>query len=425
MKSAWLVAIVCALQSASERVEFDAKELARIEKLSPLSPPAADPTNRVADDALAAWLGQSLFFDPRLSRNQQIACSTCHDPKLAFADGKQIAEGLEKADRHAPSLLNVAQNRWFFWDGRADSLWSQALGPIENDKEMGSSRLRVARVVFGDAKLRAAYERLFGALAEPPKSAALDAKPSTTNAQADASWRALDETTRDALDRAFANVGKALEAYERRLVTGPSPFDRFVDALRTKDAAKIAEYPLEAQRGLQLFIGKANCRSCHSGPNFSDGEFHSTGVPPLGGGSPHDSGRHAGGKLVLESPFNAASKFSDAPKGEAAERLSVLRVGPDNWGEFKTPSLRNVASRAPYMHQGQLASLAKIVRFYSTMEGSIPAGHHQETVLQPLNLSDREQSDLVIFLQTLTGEPVPAELCAPPTSPPPHASSLK
>jgi cytochrome c peroxidase len=118
---------------------------------------------------------------------------------------------------------------------------------------------------------------------------------------------------------------------------------------------------------------------------------------------------------VREHPFNAASPFSDARAGSAAERLVTLRAGPETWGEFRTPSLRNVARTAPYMHQGQFATLEAVVRFYSTMEGAVATGHHQETVLRPLNLTDAEIADLVAFLGSLDGEDVPEELRRPPS----------
>lgn len=402
--------------SAVQGVEFDAKTLARIRQHSPRPPLVEDPTNRVGDDPRAAQLGQRLFFEKRWSRNGEISCATCHDPERAFADGKQVGVGLAKLERNTLSVLDSARQRWFFWDGRADSEWAQALGPLENDDEMGSSRVRAVALVGEDESLRPAYVELFGALPDVADAARFprNAKPSTSDAAANSAWSAMRADDRTAIERAASNIAKCIAAYERKLVTGPAPFDRFVEGLADGDAEKLAALSPSAQRGLALFVGKASCRVCHSGPDFSDGEFHSIGVAPLGGGPPRDAGRHAGAKLVRANPFNAASSFSDAPNGPAAERLATLRAGAETWGEFRTPSLRNVTRTAPYMHQGQFATLDAVVRFYSTMQGALAQGHHQETVLRPLNLSDEEIADLVAFLGSLDGEDVPDELRRPP-----------
>jgi cytochrome c peroxidase len=246
----------------------------------------------------------------------------------------------------------------------------------------------VARLIAGDGELRGEYEAIFG-----PLPGGLEG---------------------DALDRVFANYGKALAAYQRRLVSRRAPFDVFVEGLREDDAEKRAALTPAQVRGLALFVGKGRCRMCHAGPNFSDGEFHGTGVAPLGGGDPFDPARYEGVRAVLNDPFNALGPHSDARAGAAAEKLETLARGPETWGEFKTPTLRNVARTAPYMHQGQFASLADVVRFYSTLEGSAPPGHHQEQVLQPLELTEDEQADLIAFLESLTDENLDPSLLAPP-----------
>ena len=369
-------------------VRFDAKEIAKILTHSPLEGPPPDPTNAHADDARAARLGQFLFFDKRLSANGEIACATCHDPAKWFADERTLSQGLATGKRHVPSLLNVGWQRWMTWDGRADSPWAQASRPIESPTEMGSSRARVAELVAGDRELRAAYEAVFGAPVDPP-----------------------------AADRILAQTGKALEAYERKLVSADSEFDRFAAALRSGDEAGEARYPEAAKRGLALFIGKANCRLCHAGPLFSDGEFHNIGVPTLDKSPPRDSGRYEGIEEVLRDPFNAAGAQSDDPKGARAAELAALARTSDLWGEFRTPTLRNVARTAPYMHQGQFATLRDVLHYYSTLEGTVPAGHHGEQVIKPLHLADGEIDDLLAFLESLNGSVVPAELRSPAASP--------
>ncbi|MFQ5655118.1 MAG: cytochrome-c peroxidase [Planctomycetota bacterium] len=399
-------------------LHFSDKELRRISRHSPLPPPPADPTNRVADDPRAVHLGRFLFFDPRLSGKGDVSCASCHEPARGFADG--LARRWVDM-RHTPSLWNVAHNRWFFWDGRADSLWAQALHSIEAPLEFGGSRLQVAHLVHDDPELRRAYEALFGPLPDlsdddrfPPAGRPLPEDPEEALHRA---WLSMAIEDRRTIDRIFAGIGKAIAAYERRLVSDRSPFDLFAEGLLDGDPEKRRALSPAARRGLKLFVGSANCRSCHAGPNLSDGEFHNIGVPPLGGNAPRDPGRYRGGELVLADPFNARGDHSDDRRGRAAMRLERLRISGRAWGEFKTPSLRNVARTAPYMHQGQFRSLREVVTFYSTLENVIPYGHHKETVLKPLNLSDDQIDDLVAFLESLTDEELEPALTRPPSSP--------
>lgn len=369
---------------APERVidRLDAALVQRILRHGPLEAPAPDPSNRVATSDAAARLGQTLFFDQRLSLDGTRSCASCHVPSRAFADGLELPEPAGSSTRHTPSLLNAAHQRWFFWDGRADSLWSQALQPLENERELGIGRAGLARLIARDAQLVEAYRRAF------------DEAPSDAPAGA---------------DRTAVNAVKAIAAYETRLVSGESAFDRFARALRDGDRAAQALYPEEAARGLLLFVGRANCRSCHAGPLFSDGEFHSIGMPPRAGGPPRDAGRMRGIELLRADPFRASGAFSDDPGGARAKELESLMQSAEQWGQVRTPTLRNVSRTAPYMHQGQKATLADVLRYYSTLEGAVPAGHHGETVLKPLNLTEAEMRELEAFLRTLEGEDPPAE----------------
>lgn len=416
------LAVACALiQAASEPAPpprgLSERELRIALSLSPLPEPPADPSNRFADDPRAARLGHRFFFDPRLSANGAIACASCHDPARDLTDGKPLAEGLGTAARRAPSLWNVAWSEHFFWDGRADTLWSQALQPIENELEMGGDRLAVAHLVAEDARLRGEYEALFGALpalddatrfpahAKPMGEASADPR--------DRAWRAMRAEDRAAVDRVFANVAKALEAFERGLVRDDAPFDRFVAGLRGGDEAQLGALSDSALRGFQLFVGKARCRTCHVGPSFSDGEFHDLGLPTSDGGLPSDPGRYRGIELALDDPFSSAGEQADAGREEAARRRAALALAPERWGEFKTPSLRALAREGPYMHAGQFADLDAVLRFYSTREGAVVPHGHRELVLQPLELSDAELRDLAAFLRSLRGEPRHPELLEP------------
>lgn len=374
--------------------------------MSPRPALPADPTNAVADDPRAARLGQTLFFDTGLSADGSVACGSCHDPSQRFTDGLQRGEGLAEVARHTMSILDVGYQRWLFWDGRADTLWAQALEPIEHPDEHGFTRVGVAQHVYREATLREMYEQVFGSLPAlddatrfPEAGRPVADDPAH---EQDVAWRGMLEDDRRAVDVVFANVGKAIAAYERRLVSGDALFDEFVRGVREDDPAARAALDPAAQRGLKLFVGKANCRLCHSGPHFSDGEFHSTGIPPLDGDFPNDPARYTGVARVQSNPFNAAGEFSDQRDGPAAEKVRSLIRSPESWGQFKTPSLRGVAATAPYMHEGQVATLDLVVRHYSTLENAVLPGHHQEQLLVPLHLSEREIADLVAFLESLT-----------------------
>jgi cytochrome c peroxidase len=385
--------IVLAPEEAAAAVaEFDAGEVSRVLAMSPLPEPPDDPTNAYDLDERAARLGQYLFFDERLSGSGARSCATCHVPERGWSDGRPLARAEGELTRRTMSLWNVAQQRWFFWDGRADSLWSQALQPLEEPREMAGDRAAIARVVATDADLRRAYGEVFGSA--PSSDAELDS---------------------GAVDRVFANVGKALAAFERRIVSSDSPFDRFVEGLRGGDPQLVSELAPDARRGLKLFLGRANCHACHAGPNFTDREFHSNRVPARAE-LPLDLGRFDGVMRLQSDPFNGVGRFSDAPDGEARAKLEHLPVTGHVWGEFRTPTLRSVALGGPYMHQGQLDTLERVVQFYSD---EIPPslGHGGETVLKPLSLSPQEKADLVAFLRSLTGAPLPDELLRQPPKP--------
>jgi cytochrome c peroxidase len=413
-----LALVAAAPPQSDDTVSFTEVEVRRLLQHSPLEGPPPDPTNRVADDPRAARLGQRLFFDPRLSANGEISCATCHEPSKGLADGKPLAEGLGTTTRSAPTLWNVAWQRWYFWDGRVDTLWGQAMQPLESPDEMGSSRTALAQLVASDPLLRGEHEAVFGPLpAEldastlPEHARPVPGDPEHPHAVA---WAALGEARREAVEAVAVDALKAIAAYERLLVSRRAPFDVFAEGLREEEPEKLAALSPSAQRGAKLFVGSAGCRSCHSGPAFSDGEFHDLMLPPLGGGRPNEPGRYAGLERLLREPFSSASRHSDDPDGEKARALGRLVRGPQTYAELKTPTLRNVARTAPYMHQGQLATLEDVLRFYSTLDGQVPSGHHAETILVPLELTEAERADLRAFLEALTDESLDPSLLSPP-----------
>jgi cytochrome c peroxidase len=214
----------------------------------------------------------------------------------------------------------------------------------------------------------------------------------------------MSEADRVEVSRIFANVGKAIAACERQLVTGRSPFDVFAEGLRTGDTTKMSALSEPAHRGLKLFVGRANCRRCHSGPLFTDGEFHDIGVP-VSPDAPLDVGRYGGIESLAQEEFRADGPYSDDREGPRAQQVRFLSRTGHTQGLFKTPSLRNVAATAPYMHQGQLATLRDVLDYYSTLRGRRPPlveAVHLEVALRPLQLSESEIDELAAFLESLT-----------------------
>ena len=249
-------------------------------------------------------LGRKLFFDKRLSRDGTLSCASCHDPKLSFSDGRKVARGIngQEGTRNAPAIINRGYGRTFFWDGRAKSLEQQVLEPILNPKELGMTE----------------------ALVE-----------SRTHLK-------------------IADVTAALASFVRTIRSGDSPFDRY--AAGNQRALDDVE-----KAGLAVFRGKARCTTCHAGPNFTDENFHNTGIAWRDG------------------------SLADQGAGE---------------GKFKVPTLREVARTAPYMHDGSLKTLEDVVDYYDRGGNANP---NLDEDLRPLHLTAEEKSALVAFLRSLSG----------------------
>ena len=379
------------------------QELRTLQQLRLVGELPADPTNRFDGDPAAIKLGRALYFDVKLSSNGRVNCATCHRPDMHYADGEVLSETLGTAKRHTPTIVGSQQGPWFFWDGRVDSLWAQALGPIENPIEMGSNRMEVARYVTTERT--ELYREAFG---EPPDLSDLDrfparARPGATGEQAPLAraWEAMDEADQHVVNGVFANLGKAIGAFEGTLLPQEAPFDRYVDAVVAGDPTGAGELSEEQVRGLELFIGDAGCILCHNGPMFTDRAFHNNGVPEVGPG--YDPGRRSGAPMVLGGEFNCRSPYSDA---EQCDELDYLDPSFDDFQlAFKTPTLRYVDQTAPYFHNGSKPTLDDVVAFYNTLEDEPPAGH-RELTLKPLDLSESDQAALVAFMRSLTGAEV-------------------
>jgi cytochrome c peroxidase len=324
-------------------------------------PLAPDPSNRVSGKPDAIELGTVLFFDQRLSGSGTKACATCHVPERNWTDNLSRGIGMAQLDRNTPTIMNLRGQHWYGWDGAADSLWSQSLRPILDVRELGATPRHVASLLRNDEQLSCRYRRVFGA------------PPSPTD----------DETV-------FVNVGKVLAAFQETLVSGRTPFDQFRDALARGESPSAQTYSTPAQRGLQLFVGKGGCSACHAGANFTSGEFFRTGFSAAKPLEKPDPGRPEGIRQLRESRFNLLGSYNDdASRGIGAQRVAAAS-GSD--GEFKVPTLRNLMLTAPYGHAGDVDTIAEVLRRH---------GADGQTAGAP-TLTPREQTDLVVFLESLS-----------------------
>jgi cytochrome c peroxidase len=302
-----------------------------------LQAPDVPDDNPVTDAKVA--LGKTLFFDKRLSRDATISCATCHDPEKGWTDQSPVSTGIrgQKGTRSAPTVLNAAYMELQFWDGRAKSLEEQAKGPIENPVEMGFTHAEAVARLSAIKGYKPLFKAAFG-----------------------------DESVD--IDR----IAMAIASFERTVLSGNAPYDRW----KAGDAGAMSP---AAVRGFALFndTKRANCAICHDGFNFSDSDFHNTGIG-MDAGSP-DAGR-------------AAVSHQDK-----------------DTGAFKTPTLRNLRDTAPYMHDGSKKTLAEVVDFYD--DGGVKNAH-LDPKIKPIGLTDAEQADIVAFLDALNGDPV--KIAPPP-----------
>ncbi len=333
-------------------------------------PPVPIPPDNPQTEAKIA-LGDRLFHDKRFSADGKVACATCHDRAKAFTDHKPVSQGFRnlRGTRNAPTVVNAAYMKTLFWDGREPDLEGQAKQPFVNPVEGGlPNHEPLLEVVRKDERYVEAFKQVFGV---------------------------------GARDITMDHVAKAIAAFERTLVAGDSPFDRWryggeADALT------------EAQkRGFEVFVGKGRCVSCHvieqTQALFTDNRFHNIGV---------------GFKKIRGKEFEVAREFVRAKrqgadvdktvltKPEASElgRFAVTE-NPTQVGAFKTPTLRNVAVTFPYMHDGSLETLEDVVDFYNNggrLREDDPVSPFLSGGIRPLDLTDEEKRDLVAFLKSLT-----------------------
>ena len=398
-----LFTVLATAVDAQTAPDFTDREKRILESLSlaSLKPLPPNPSNKLADNKRAAELGEALFFDGSLSKFGSLSCASCHQPDRAYTDGKALAEGVSLTARNTPPLQGVAYQRWYYWDGRRDSLWSQALIPFEAPSEMGSSRLAVVREVLSDPDYLQSYKVIFGA----PPSINFELLPDhATPIGAPAlqnKWYRLNRSVQKKINAVFANLGKSLEAFQRRLDPPVTRFDQFVDAMRSGDGERAGLLAsAEEKRGMKLFMDdkRTQCLRCHNGPMLTNGGFHNIGTGKFSGKN-MDFGRVFGLQAVQIDQFNCLGDYSDA-RPEQCNALNHFSQDAHQTlhGAFKTPTLRFLEKSAPYFHDGRFSSLTKVMKHYQTPPDTGPNKIHE---LQPMDLSAQEIAALISFLEML------------------------
>jgi cytochrome c peroxidase len=364
---------------------FSSDQWNLVSQMALTDPPAPDPSNAWADSIAATALGGKLFADTRLSPSDTVACVSCHEPARQLSDGFPTSpEGVGRVTRNSPSLTFAAYTRWAFYDGRADSLWSQALDPTESPNEFGSSRLFIAHAIA--SYYQPQYEAIFGPM--PPLDDTTRFPPS--GMPGDPAYDGMAPADQQAVTQVFVDMGKSIEAYERTFRGAGSTLDSYA-------SGATSALTDDEKDGLLAFL-QSGCAQCHYGPRLTDDAFHVLRFPSGSLELGPDPGRQAGIPELVASAFDLGSSWSDDP--------SLARPAPDPgaWtlGAFKTPQLRNVALTSPYGHGGNYANLSDVVELIRT--GGLPAGSSlTEGTTEPWLVTFDPSNDgpITTFLQSL------------------------
>ncbi|HEY7715146.1 MAG TPA: cytochrome c peroxidase [Candidatus Binatia bacterium] len=382
----WLGSLLMAYGQGLSSEIWTAEEWEKARSFSPLPLPPPDPSNRLSGNDEAARLGQRLFFDPRLSP-KNFSCASCHRPEMGFSDGLAVANTIAPLHRNTMTLLNVGYYRWLTWDGARDSLWHQALAPIENPKEMGSSRLHVVKTVMRHYK-----GELVKLVRLPEGWNKLWPRLPDFGQPGDSQFDRLRNSDKEKVNRVFASVLKVIAAYERKIISGRSPFDRFV-------AGERQALSDSAQKGFQHFL-RFGCDRCHNTPLFSDDDFHNLG---LSSSAAPDNGRYDGLSVVKSSRFRGTGPYAD---GAPVIDVESYSPGKTLIGAFRTPSLRELRYTAPYGHNGTVKTLEDWMKHYTDVTttdnpqfiGSL------DPSLPRIEMTEAEKNELVEFLMSLSSD---------------------
>jgi cytochrome c peroxidase len=437
------------LKNFPELSDLDLLKVAESMYLSSAQP---SPDKKTAE---LATLGHDLFFDTGFSANGKVSCATCHRPDMSFTDGKAKSEGIAQTAKNAPTLVNLKSAHWLFWNGRADSLESQATGPVEHPGEQGFSRIKVAYRL--KSRYKKNYEKLFGPIPKnlPPEDALSPAKTAPlvsdeiaayalatlgnsdfqkevltsardqgvqpieiiknhaafstdrrSNASQSQTAQALTLQEQAEIDKIFTNFVRAIAAFERTIVAAESPFDKFTEAFtKNKSTQKSLHEAFGSSElnGLRIFAGKGQCLVCHSGPKLTDEQFHNIGLPSTDAKT-IDLGRAQGLLIARSDPFKCTSQyFTQKKQTESCLELGYLESeNVDSVGAFKTPTLRQLKHSAPYAHDGRFLKLAEVLEHYNELQKPAAVGRTEAT-LRPLGLTSAELKDLEAFLLSLHG----------------------
>lgn len=368
-----LITLLFSLRAYGAGLSWDQTERKRIQSMSlsqlPQSPQESTQNSWVGRKE-AERLGSRLFSDAHLSKSGDVACSSCHEPEKEFASDRIVVSKLH-GPRSVPSLLAIGWSSFFFWDGRKDSLWSQAIEPLLNPEEHN----------FTAQELRLRLLETY----------ALDLQLAFGSAAVDKIKNDLSGST------ALIAFGKAISSYLTSLTLKPSPFDVFAEKLG-KGELNSSSLTECAQLGLKVFLGKGMCINCHNGPLLSNGDFHNTGVP-MSHALDNPSGRAQAISLLQADRFACKSALDNFdPRTPNCQHVTHMQSrGMRLIGAFKTPSLRGLAKTAPYMHNGHFKTLAEVIQHYRQANDG-PIGM---TELLPLSLNDHEASELECFLNSL------------------------
>jgi cytochrome c peroxidase len=359
-------------------------------------------SNELLYRADAIELGQQLFHDTGMSRSGEVACATCHRPEDDYQDTQRITFKLDpNAPHRAPGLLGVALQDWFFWDGRADSLWSQALVPIETPTEHGTTRLQAVR------HLCTQYESRFPELLADCQRAKLPdvplhASPLVTTEDEHENWQKLSASQQDNINKLFVKLGKSIAAFEVGLMPGITRFDQYVDAISAGKHAEATRILNEKEvAGLKLFIDtRVGCINCHFGPMFTNSGFSAVATDTPG---KPENDRQRGVKLLLESEFNCL-KWSQPE--DCQKLLYIKKEGVEMVGAYKVPSLRNLRHAPAFMHDGRFQSLEAVIEHYQR-PAILPLRHID---IRPAALLPHQRGQLLSFLNVLATDVRPQEI---------------
>jgi cytochrome c peroxidase len=478
--------------------ELTSDEWKRIQSLANLPDPDPDRSNKYAVDKSAAHLGQELYFDPRFSghatlvdalgrtvpyarapkgENVDLSCASCHDPARGGSDHtsmpNQVSIGAGWYDVNGQPTRNAAEYEIIYWNMRIDSLWAQALAVAESAISMNGNRVHIARLIHDHYAPE--YAAIFSDYPLPIEDSIddlamhlnpdgqcmdcttpgcvmdvtgcyprfpLDGKPGKKQGcqRGDASepfgdaYDCMSPADQEAITRVLVNFAKAIAAYEYTLISRDSEFDRWVN--EGQSSTRISP---SAIRGAKLFVTKASCIDCHSGPLLSDGSdggWHNVGVRQMGPTVPQVAdctamgtcdcvngvnclpwGVYNGLALLKKNKFRRDSAWSDDPADDSRKEYYDIALTDEMKGSWRTPSLRDVALTAPYMHDGIYATLADVVHHYNIADVGPDVVGTPAVQLHPLLLEPEEEADLVAFLETLTGQSLTPEQVTAPALP--------